>query len=112
MRDETTKTRGRRARDKLILRDGTPSAALAGHRRLKNHVLLVDDDLRETAQALGGIESFLVRALQALDKKDIEVDEVSELASDRGVLREMEYLEDTLSSLKRRLQIIASALDA
>jgi hypothetical protein len=101
----------RRARDKLINRAGTHNSTLDGHRRLQNHVLLIDDDLRETAHALGGIEDFLVRALHVLDQENLESDQVQALATDTAVQREMEYLGDTLSSLKRRLHIIATTLD-
>ncbi len=100
----------RRKRDRLIEREGTFSHHLNSNRRLKNHALLVDDDLRETANALNGIESFLVKALNALDREDLQACEVRDLAMDRSVHREIEYLEDTLGSLKRRLHVIASAL--
>jgi len=103
-------TRNRRKRDRLIDREGTLSQRLKTNRRLKNHALLVDDDLRETAHALNGIEGFLVKALNALDRENLLPEEVESLATDFTVHREMEYLEDTLGSLKRRLQVIASTL--
>lgn len=101
---------GRRARDRLVLRDGTENDLLANHKRLRNQVLLVDDDLKETAQALGDIEGFLVKALSALDRTDISRNELEALASDDSVMRDMEYLGDTLASLKRRLFVIANNL--
>ena len=110
MQDPGKNAMARRARDKLINRQGTRNTTLDVHRQLQNHVLLIDDDLRETAQALGGIEDFLVKALQVLDQENLESTEVQALATDTTVQREMEYLGDTLSSLKRRLNIIATAL--
>lgn len=101
---------GRRARDQLVLRDGTDNQALNNDRKIQNHIMLVDDDLKETAQALGDIEGFLVKALNALERQDITRNELEELATDKGVMRDMEYLGDTLSSLKRRLFHIAHAL--
>ena len=110
MKTGSINAKKRRARDRLTDEERTLSQRLTSNRRLKNHALLVDDDLRETAQALSGIEGFLIKALDALDREDLYAAEVEELATDRSVHREMEYLEDTLGSLKRRLQVIATTL--
>ncbi|MCD6499885.1 MAG: hypothetical protein J7M25_16450 [Deltaproteobacteria bacterium] len=78
--------------------------------RLRNHVLLADDDLRETAQVLGDIESFLVKALQALEEPDLDPSKLETIAMDASVTRDTEYLEDSLSNLRRRLFSIAAGL--
>lgn len=110
MSERMPDTKARRARDQLVTRTGTDNGTLNNNRRLHNHIMLVDDDLKETAQALGDIEGFLVRALRALDNQEITRNELEDLATDQSVMRDMEYLGDTLSALKRRLFIIASSL--
>lgn len=110
MSNALPKHKCRRARDQLVTRDGTDNQTLTDNRRVQNHVMLVDDDLKETAQALGDIEGFLVRALKALENHDISRGELEELATDKSVIRDMEYLGDTLSALKRRLFIIAGSI--
>jgi len=100
----------RRIRDRLISREGTDNETLMSNGRLRNHVLLADDDLRETAQVLGDIESFLVKALQALEEPDLDPSKLETIAMDASVTRDTEYLEDSLSNLRRRLFSIAAGL--
>ena len=103
------KRHGRRLRDRLVDRDVTANPRL--HRYdLQNLMLFVDDDLRETALALGGIETFLSRALALLENAELTPDELAELAHDAQVLDRLDYLGETLSSLRRRMGLIAHTL--
>ena len=64
-------------RDRLVDRDGTENPRLRRY-ELCNLMLFVDDDLRETALAIGGIEGFLTAALALLEKEDLDAAELSE----------------------------------
>lgn len=100
---------GRRLRDRLVDRDGTQNPRLRRY-ELANLMLFVDDDLRETALAIGGIEGFLTAALALLEKEDLDADELSSLAGDEEVLERLDYLGETVASLRRRMGLIASSL--
>jgi hypothetical protein len=102
--------RGRRARDRIVLGDSLGPKALASRAELQNLLLFVDDDLRETALAIGGIESFLLQALALLEREDISRDELAALAGDADVLERIDSLAETLISLRRRLGRIADTL--
>jgi hypothetical protein len=107
---ERRSTPRRRLRDQLASRPGTLSGALAGRPDLQNHLLLVDDDLRETALALGGIERFLAHALSLIEKPDLTREELAVLAGDDGVLDQIDTLSENLANLRRRMVQIASSL--
>jgi len=100
---------GRRARDRLVEREGTSNPRLRRY-ELQNQLLFLDDDLRETALALGGIESFLAHALALLEKTDVAPAELAALADDGEVLDRLDYLGETLASLRRRMGLIAHTL--
>ncbi len=99
----------RRLRDRLVEREGTANRTLSERYELQNQLLLIDDDLRETALALGGIERFLAEALRLLDGEDVTARQLAELADD-DVLDRMDTLSETLVSLRRRLGTVASTL--
>ncbi|HJZ86627.1 MAG TPA: hypothetical protein VKN99_15725 [Polyangia bacterium] len=107
--ETTTRPHGRRLRDRLVAREGTANPTLLRY-ELQNLLLFVDDDLRETALALGGIESFLTHALAVLEKEDVVPDELAALACDANVLDRLDYLGETLSNLRRRMGLIAQTL--
>jgi hypothetical protein len=107
--DALPKVRGRRLRDRLVERDGTQNPRLRRY-ELANLLLFVDDDLRETALAIGGIEGFLTAALALLEKEDLEAGELAALASGDEVLDRLDYLAETLGSLRRRMGLIAQSL--
>jgi hypothetical protein len=100
---------GRRLRDRLVDREGTHNPRLRRY-ELSNLLLFVDDDLRETALAIGGIEGFLTAALNLLEKEDLESWELTALAGNDDVLDRLEYLGETLVSLRRRMGLIAQTL--
>lgn len=102
--------RKRRLRDRLLDHD-TDNARLMHQHTLTNHLLLFDDDVRETAAALGDIESYLARALAVLERKDLTRGDLERLAEDIEVESKIAALDDTLASLRHRLQVIASNLE-
>ena len=104
------KQRRRRLRDRLIDRDGTDNELLAEQHTLQNHLLLFDDDLRETALALGSIEGYLARALATLERKSLTRTELESLAADLDVESQVAALDETLASLKHRLRVIAGEM--
>jgi hypothetical protein len=106
----TEPQKGRRLRDRLADRPGTQNPRLLSRHELVNLMLFVDDDLRETALALGGIETFLAAALALLDKPDVRADELAHLASDAQVGDRLEQLADALDNLRRRFGALAGAI--
>ena len=100
---------GRRLRDRLVDREGTQNPRLRRY-ELANLMLFVDDDLRETALAIGGIEGFLTAALALLEKEDLDAGELEALAGDGAVLERLDYLGETVASLRRRMGLIAGSL--
>jgi hypothetical protein len=101
---------GRRARDRIGRRARIRNRTLVGKHELRNLLLFVDDDLRETAVALGGIESFLVNAQELIEREDVTGEELRRLASDLGIDGQLDYLGETLASLRRRMNQIADKL--
>ena len=101
----------RRLRDRLIDREGTDNECLVSKQGLQNHLLLFDDDVRETALALGNIEGFLARALAVLEREDLTRHELEALARDMDVEAQVAALDETLASLKLRLGIMASEIE-
>jgi hypothetical protein len=101
---------GRRARDRLMAGAATPSAALAARAELQNMILFLADDLRESAVAVGGIEAFVLRAQQILEKPDLTVEELRGLLDDDQVVERMDLLWDALASLRRSMGLIHDSL--
>jgi hypothetical protein len=100
----------RRLRDRLASGAGAAAPALAGHGDLQNLLALVVDDFRETALALGSIESFLGRALAVLDKQAPTREEIALLAGDERLLDRIDALAENLAALRRRMVQIAATL--
>ncbi len=100
----------RRLRDRLLDHD-TDNARLVDQHTLTNHLLLFDDDVRETAAALGDIEAYLARALNVLERKDLTRGDLERLAQDIEVESKIAALDDTLASLRHRLHVIADKLE-
>ena len=101
---------GRRLRDRLAEREGTRNPRLRRY-ELQDLVLFLDDDLRETALAIGGIESFLGEALALLEREDVARGQIAALAGDQAVADRLELLEKTMTSLRRRMARLAEALE-
>jgi hypothetical protein len=100
---------GRRLRDRLIEREGTRNPQLRGQ-ALNQLLLFVDDDLRESALALGGIEQWLKRALLLLERADLAPGDLSQLAWDAELDDDVDQLAATLEGLRRRLGQLAHAV--
>jgi hypothetical protein len=100
----------RRLRDRLVAREGTANPVLAARYELQNLLLLLDDDLRETALALGSIEGFLAAALELIERADVTAEELARLAGDADILERLDTLGDALASLRRRMVTAAHAL--
>lgn len=100
----------RRLRDRLLDHD-TDNERLMDQHALTNHLLLFDDDVRETAAALGDIEAYLARALAVLERQGLTRQDLERLAEDIEVESKIAALDDTLASLRHRLVVIADNLE-
>jgi hypothetical protein len=100
----------RRIRDRIAQRDRTANRALCSKHELRNLLLFIDDDLRETASAIGGIEQFLVQAQELIEKENVTSAELRQLAADGGLEGQLDYLSETLQSLRRRMGQVADKL--
>jgi hypothetical protein len=98
----------RRLRDRLVEREGTANPVLTERYALQNQLLLIDDDLRETALAMGALETFLADALNLLEDERVSAADLAHLASDGETLDRLDTLAETLTTLRRRLLAIAS----
>jgi hypothetical protein len=103
---------GRRARDRILAGQTLPSPVIGRQRELANLILFLSDDLRESALAVGAIESFLVRAQRALEKHDLTTEELHALAGDKDIDERIELLEDALTSLRRSMKQIIDSLES
>ncbi len=101
---------GRRARDRLLAGATTPSPTLRGRAELQNMILFLADDLRESALAMGGIESFVMRAQRVLEHPDLSVADLEGLVADQDVLERMDLLWDALGSLRKSMSLIHDSL--
>jgi hypothetical protein len=98
----------RRLRDRLLERDGTHNRSLTERYALQNQLLLIDDDLRETALALGALETFLGDALRLLEDEKVSAEDLARLAGEGDTLDRLDTMAETLTQLRRRLLSIAS----
>ena len=105
-----------RARDRLMDRatraypESEPLRRLAGARGVENLMLFIDDDLRETALALGNVENYLVGVLGLLEAPRLDREEVHAVAADTQVLDHVDMLVETLETLRRRLAKLSASL--
>ena len=100
----------RRLRDRLEGEDGVALSPVLGRQsELRNPALLCDDDLRQTALTLEGIEGFLLRAMRLLEQQDLRAGDVEALLRE-DVDGQLDALGDTLTSLRRSLAVIAAKL--
>lgn len=99
----------RRLRDQLAARDSQPER-FVGRADIANLMLLIDDDLRETATAMTDIEDFLGDAQRLLDGAEMQPVELLRLCSNDEVLERMDTLAETLQTLRRRLGTLAATV--
>ena len=109
-REGTRTGAGRRARDRILSGQTQPSPTLRDRHELKNLILFLGDDLRESALAVGSIEAFLLRAQQLLERPDISPSELKSLVDDDSVIERFDLLWDALSSLRRSMGLIHDTL--
>jgi len=108
MLPERRSTPRRRVRDRLPERE-TTNPALA-HADLRNLLLFLDDDVRESAKALVRVERYLGRALALLDDGEVAAAALEELAGEQAIFDDLHTLVDTLGSLRGRMGKVASTL--
>jgi hypothetical protein len=101
---------GRRARDRILSGQTTPSPVIAGRSDLQNLVLFLSDDLRESALAVSGIESFLVQAQRLLEDPQLSPEQLRTLVEDPSVDERFELLADAVESLRRSMKRIHASL--
>ena len=92
-------------RDRLATRESHHA-----HPEVANLLLLIDDDLQETAQALSGIEGFLGEAQRLLDKDSLRAPELLRLCADGDVMERIDTLAETLATLRRRFGALAATV--
>ena len=102
-----------RARDRLMDRANqsyAPNPALTQLEHVENLLLFIDDDLRESALSMERIERYLVATLDMLEADHLERAEVEALASNEEVLDQIDALNESLESLRRRVARLARLL--
>jgi hypothetical protein len=102
-----------RARDRLMDRASQPYApnpTLARLEHVENLLMFIDDDLRESALSMERIERYLIATLDMLEGEQLERGEVEALASDDEVLGQIDALNESLESLRRRVARLARLL--
>ena len=96
-------------RDRLPERE-TTNPTLAAKSELKNLLLFLDDDVRESGKALVRVEKYLGRTLALLDTESVSSDQLEELAKEQQIFDDLHTLVDTLASLRARMGKVASSL--
>lgn len=96
-------------RDMLPERE-TKNPKLAVNSELKNLLLFLDDDVRESGKALVRVEKYLGRTLALLDATEVSSDDLKELAKEQEIFDDLHTLVDTLASLRARMGKVASSL--
>jgi hypothetical protein len=109
MLPERRSTPRRRMRDMLPERE-TKNPKLAVNSELKNLLLFLDDDVRESGKALVRVEKYLGRTLALLDAAEVSSDRLLELAKEQEIFDDLHTLVDTLASLRARMGKVASSL--
>ena len=100
--------RGRRARDRMLRDQPTPTDA-AVPAEVSNRMMLSGDDLREAALALSGIEAFLCAADRVLDGAPAPGD-IERLLAGADIGDRLEDLDAALGSLVQGLRHLRAAL--
>ncbi len=109
MLPERRSTPRRRSRDRLPDRE-TTNPSLSQRNDLKNLLLFLDDDVRESGKALVRVEQYLAKALALLDAAEVSADELDALADEQAIFDDLHTLVDTLGSLRARMGKVASTL--
>ncbi|MCA9682492.1 MAG: hypothetical protein KC457_09880 [Myxococcales bacterium] len=102
-----------RARDRLMDRASQPyepNPALSKVNHVENLLMFIDDDLRETALSMERIERYLVSTLDMLEGDRLDRRQIHGLATDISVLDQVDLLNESLESLRRRMARLASLI--
>ncbi|HWE27156.1 MAG TPA: hypothetical protein VHB97_04095 [Polyangia bacterium] len=109
MLPERRSTPRRRSRDRIPQRE-TTNPVLSQRFELRNLLLFLDDDVRESAKSLARVEQYLGRALALLDDGAVTAAELDALSDEQAVFDDLHTLVDTLGSLRSRMGKVASTL--
>lgn len=109
MLPERRSTPRRRSRDRIPERE-TTNPALSQHFELRNLLLFLDDDVRESAKALARVEKYLGRSLALLDDGQVGAAQLDALADEQQIFDDLHTLVDTLGSLRSRMGKVAATL--
>lgn len=109
MLPERRSTPRRRTRDRIPQRE-TTNPALSQRSELRNLLLFLDDDVRESAKALGRVEAYLGRTLALLDDDAVSAPALDALCDEQAIFDDLHTLVDTLGSLRSRMGKVASTL--
>ncbi len=101
--------RRRRLRDRLEGEGAVRLSPVLRQPALVNPMLNCEDDLRQTARELEGLERFLLEATRVLEKGDLTREDLVQLLSE-DVDARVDALADALSSLRKSLQRIGGEL--
>jgi hypothetical protein len=99
----------RRSADRLPDRE-TTNPALSSRVELRNLLIFLDDDVRESSKALGRVGKYLERALALLDAKEVKSESLASLADEQAIFDDLHTLVDTLGSLRARMNKVAAQL--
>jgi len=99
----------RRLRDRLVEHE-TQNPSFAERPEVANLLLLIDDDMHETAHAMSAIDGFLAEALRLLDSPELRPHELIRLCANEHVMEQMDTLTETLATLRRRFGALATTL--
>ena len=113
--DANRRGSGRRARSRDRLMDRAsqtyaPNPELTKIRHVENLMMFIDDDLRETALSMERIERYLISTLDMLESDRLVRADVHALATDLDVLDQIDMLNESLESLRRRVAKLAHVL--
>jgi len=104
---------GRRERDKILAGEVSPLPGSVEHdawrARQQNRMLFVADELRESALAAAGIESFLVEVHKALARDDVTAADLAALLDGTDLDGSVQALDDSLCALRRSIQSVIGA---
>jgi hypothetical protein len=100
---------GRRLHDRLAAHE-TNNPTLGARADVSNLLLLIDDDLRETAETMGVIDGFLAESLRLLESRDVTPSSLLRLAADEDLMEQIDRLQETLATLRRRFGALATTI--
>lgn len=98
----------RRLRDRLASHETDNPSLARGD--AANLLLLIDDDLHETAEAMSVIDGFLASALVLLSSAEVNPQKLLALCASDDVMERMDALSESLGLLRRRMGALAATI--